>query len=295
MRARNSAQRLHRRAQFLLTMVLATAAFPLVALEALLWLGTALPGTPLAALAQWCGAALFMPRMWLSSIPFVAPPAFLLTWSVARRLVATGRVEHQLSAVTSEWPEPFGALVNRLGITDRVKLLPVRLVDVRTVGLLRPMIVCTTGLLETVTPAEFEAILQHELYHIRCRDPLKVLLGRAVVDGFFWLPVIRTLLQSFEAAKEQAADAWTVLTVPSEALLSALVKMLHINHERSEARTVIATAPFTGLAASRLTFLLEGTVPAPGPTIEWRQVWYTVAVSVTLWGFLFTSCAAVHY
>lgn len=291
---RIEANRWHRRAQFALGMALVTALFPLAALEVMLWLGPLLPGTALAALAEWCGTALFgalMPWMWVAFLSIVTPPALRLTWSLMRRLEATRRLGRQIAGICVTWPEYFGELVDRLSIRDQVRLIPARWADVRTVGLLHPIIVCTTGLLDTVSPAELEAILRHEAYHVRCRDPLKILLGRSILDGFFWLPATRTFLESFEGAKELAADAWAVLAgIPPEHLASALLKLVR----RDEPRWGIAAAPFAGLVALRLTFLMEGRIAPPVPTIRWRHVVYTFASSAAVWGILLFSCAAVN-
>jgi len=41
-----------------------------------------------------------------------------------------------------------------------------------------------------VSPAELDAVLEHEHYHVRNRDPLKLVLARALPAAFFYLPVL---------------------------------------------------------------------------------------------------------
>jgi len=89
---------------------------------------------------------------------------------------------------------------------ERIYRLPSRDPACFTVGLVRPAVFLSSGLLEALTPRECEAVLAHESAHVRRRDGL---MG-ALLSTFytiFPLPGSRILLTDWERAVERACDA----------------------------------------------------------------------------------------
>jgi Zn-dependent protease with chaperone function len=74
------------------------------------------------------------------------------------------------------------------------------------VGLLRPRVYISHGALELLDGEQLEAVLAHEAHHGRRRDPLRLLVARALGDGLFFLPVVRRLTERYAALAELAAD-----------------------------------------------------------------------------------------
>lgn len=74
------------------------------------------------------------------------------------------------------------------------------------VGVRRPRIVISDGALRRLRDDELEAVLLHEAEHLRRRDPLRVLIARALAALFVGLPLIEWLTLCFETAKELDAD-----------------------------------------------------------------------------------------
>lgn len=287
----SEAYRLHRAAQRRLIGGLAAAAFPLLALATALWAGRSLAATTaVGAFARWCQHSFLgqpMPWMWASVAALVAPPALFTTRSAVRRLRVTRRFCAELASWVPVWPAPLAERLARLGVHDRVRLWPAEVADIRTIGLFRPVIVATTRLCELLTPNEFEAVLRHELYHLRRRDPLKVLLAGAVRDGFGWLPLVRSLLGAYEECKEFAADAWAASGAPRRTLASALVKLLLA--ERADVAAGVAAAPFASATEARLAYLLDGEMPS-FPVLAWGPLFGSAGLSLLLWGALLGSC-----
>lgn len=77
-------------------------------------------------------------------------------------------------------------------------------------GLLRPRVYVSTGAIDALSPPELEAVLAHEAHHVRCRDPLRIVIARVLADALFFLPVLRDLAARYEALAEIAADAAAV-------------------------------------------------------------------------------------
>ena len=63
-------------------------------------------------------------------------------------------------------------------------------------GFWRPSIWITEGLLNLLSDQELAAVLAHEVYHYQHRDPLRLLISRALKSAFFFLPVISNIGKS---------------------------------------------------------------------------------------------------
>ncbi|MGP1831790.1 M56 family metallopeptidase [Shewanella frigidimarina] len=75
-----------------------------------------------------------------------------------------------------------------------------------TIGLLKPRVYLTTGLLQQLEPSALDIIIQHELAHVRARDPL----FKSIYSFFCLLypkPIRRILQQHFTLLTEQQADS----------------------------------------------------------------------------------------
>ncbi|MBI2984887.1 MAG: M56 family metallopeptidase [Candidatus Kerfeldbacteria bacterium] len=144
-----------------------------------------------------------------------------------RRLAATGRqVHHQPTGLT-------------------ITVTPDRQPKAMTIGLWRPMIVITAGLVRRLTKSELTAVIRHEQAHCRARDPLWSAALDSLGTAWFWLPWLRTWVGAAFRLRELAADA--VVTAGNQqhrALGGAFLKLAIVetgplptfspNHDRIE-------------------------------------------------------------
>ena len=139
-------------------------------------------------------------------------------------------------------------------------------------GLLRPRIYVSTGALRALGSDELGAVLAHESHHARRRDPLRMLVARALGDALFFLPGMRRLSQRYGALAELAADEAAVKASGTQPLASALLAF-----ERSDAAAV-------GLAPERVDHLLGARLrwDVPVALIAWTLVLLTVVAVVAL-------------
>jgi hypothetical protein len=91
------------------------------------------------------------------------------------------------------------------------------------IGLLRPRIYVSRAVLELLGDAERAAVLAHEAHHARRRDPLRLLVARALAEGLFFLPAVRRLPERYAALAELAADRAATAGAGRRALASALL------------------------------------------------------------------------
>ena len=69
-------------------------------------------------------------------------------------------------------------------------------------------------------------MLEHERYHVRNLDPLKVLIVRALPATFFFLPALGALRARYVAGRELAADRRAVQACGRKPLVGALLKVV---------------------------------------------------------------------
>jgi uncharacterized protein (TIGR03435 family) len=82
-------------------------------------------------------------------------------------------------------------------------------------GILRPFLLLPDGLNEQLTPAQFEAIVAHELCHVQRRDNLSSAI-HMVVEALFWFhPVVWWIQARLVEERERACDE-TVLRMGSD-------------------------------------------------------------------------------
>jgi hypothetical protein len=108
-------------------------------------------------------------------------------------------------------------------------------------GYLRPRIHLSLGAVEQLSEAELHAVVDHEHHHLRRRDPLRLLLGRALADALFFIPLLRRTAERYEALGELAADEEAVSRAAGRgALASAIVKF---DDATMRGATVVGVAP----------------------------------------------------
>jgi hypothetical protein len=81
-------------------------------------------------------------------------------------------------------------------------------------GLVRPRIYISTGALAMLDKPALQAVLRHEQHHLRCRDPLRLAVGRVLSGALFFVPGITTLVRDQQSLAELAADEWAIAAVP---------------------------------------------------------------------------------
>jgi len=114
--------------------------------------------------------------------------------SALRQLRATRRFERGL------------AVVGTLPDDPRVRVVDDAAPQAFCVGLLRPRVYLSRGAAVLLSEDERHAVLAHEFHHARRRDPLRLLVTRAVGKGLFFLPALGRLARRYAALTELAAD-----------------------------------------------------------------------------------------
>lgn len=99
-----------------------------------------------------------------------------------------------------------------------------------THGLLRPRIYISSGMINGLEREELKAVFVHELHHKRHFDPLRYFLLNFLKNMFFYLPVIRWVVNQLRVKRENDADDAAALTAGTPLpLASALLKATAFN------------------------------------------------------------------
>lgn len=83
-------------------------------------------------------------------------------------------------------------------------ILPTAEVAAFTIGLFRPKVVMSEGLLQTFSDEEIDAIIFHEEYHQNNWDPLKLFCFTLLAEGMMYIPILKELLQRYHTYQELA-------------------------------------------------------------------------------------------
>ena len=140
----------------------------------------------------------------------------------------------------------------RWKITARVR-------QVLVVGVFRPVILFPVGLLVRLTPAEVEAILLHELHHVRRYDILWNSAQLLVVSLFFYHPLVYWLSHRIDREREYVCDDAASATTGQQTYARALVRVARFSLPSKTTYTMSAVDQRT--LTSRVQRLFGATTP----------------------------------
>jgi Zn-dependent protease with chaperone function len=147
-------------------------------------------------------------------------------WSLGNQVASSRRLARRVRALEQPLPDALAHAAERAGLGGRVSLVDSDESFSFAYGALAPRVVISRRLVEQAAAPELDAVLEHERYHVRNLDPLKVLIARALPATFFYLPVLRELHRRYVAGRELAADRRAVRRCGRKPLAGALFKVV---------------------------------------------------------------------
>jgi beta-lactamase regulating signal transducer with metallopeptidase domain len=183
------------------------------------WLGNSGQAARIGDLTDW-GARQLAPGVARS--PVIDPwqqamPAIVMVWfagaaACSLRLLmgfvsaaALRRSHHAL--VLTEWQQSLDRLIERMHVSRSVRLLATDRVDSPSViGWLRPVILSPVSVLCGLAPEQVEALLAHELAHVRRHDYLVNVLQGIAESLLFYHPAVWWISNQIRAEREHCCD-----------------------------------------------------------------------------------------
>ncbi len=182
-----------------------------------------------------------------------------------------------------EWEDQIARLSARLRLTRPVRLLESCLVDAPMVlGHFRPVILMPIGLLAGLPVGQVEAILLHELAHIRRYDYLVNVLQRSAEGLLFYHPAVWWISRVIRAERENCCD--DVAVALSGDAHEYAVALAALEQKRWSGRE-LAVAATGGSLVKRIRRLLY----PQGPNGAWTPLFAavilmaTAAIALTAW------------
>lgn len=184
------------------------SALPLVQ-QVLTWLDTVLTGY----------------RTWIVSVWFILFMARAIKMVNDLQQVRRLRTEFTVAPV-AEWQLRFKKLCSQLNIHTPVRLLESALVNVPLViGHLKPVVLVPAGIFNNLSAAEMEAVLLHELAHIRRHDYFVNLIQRIAEMIFFFNPGFLWISSLLRSERENCCDDVVIVhTHDKERYVNALIR-----------------------------------------------------------------------
>jgi GWxTD domain-containing protein len=224
-------------------------------------------GPSLAAIAPWLGP------FWITGVCLFCL-WYLASWASVERMRRRG-----VCCARDHWQRELTRLSAELRVSRPVLLLESCLAEVPVVlGHFRPLILLPIGVLAGLPPAQMEAVLVHELAHIRRHDYLMNLLQRFAEGLLFYHPAVWWFSGVMRNEQEKCCDD-VVVSVTGQAHEYALA-LVALEQSRFRGRQT-AIAVTGGNLMKRIHRLLY---PKP-PSAPWSSL---LAVAV----FLSTTCAS---
>jgi beta-lactamase regulating signal transducer with metallopeptidase domain len=147
-------------------------------------------------------------------------------WSLGRQWRATRRLQARVEELRVMPTPSLLEAAAQVGVAGQVDLVDANEPFSFTHGVRAARIVLSRGLADSLTDDELVAVLEHERYHVRNLDPLKVFLTRLLAPMLFFLPTLRELRARYIADRELAADRRALRRYGQRPLAGALYKVV---------------------------------------------------------------------
>jgi beta-lactamase regulating signal transducer with metallopeptidase domain len=183
-----------------------------------------------------------------------------LTWRLRRLGREHDAGEHVLTAVRET--------AQRLGIGRAVRVLAcARAAGPAVVGVLRPVILLPAALLSGLTPAQLQALIAHELAHVRRHDYLANLVQVAIESVLFYHPATWWIGRAIRRERESCCDDLAV-SAGANRYDYARALTAAADHGRATPRPHFAMAAEGGSLMQRIQRLLSPAAAGRGDVLR---------------------------
>ena len=214
-------------------------------------------------------------------------PAVVVAWSIGAALLAL-RMGLGLAWVArvgaagygrphADWQARLDALARRMALPRRVLLRVVDGLDSPVVArALKPIVLVPAALVARMSPDLLEALLAHELAHVRRHDYLANLVQGAIEALLFYHPVVWWLSRTIRRERELIADDIAAQTLGDRRRLALALDALASLQTRPEPVPTLALAADGGQLMSRIQQLVRPR----RPYVQWKAALPVIGISL---------------
>ena len=192
--------------------------------------------------------------VWLAGFGF-----FVVRW-VKGSLCLARAVRTSRRIVSSRETEVLKRVRSWLGLKQDVDILvSAHITEVGLWGIWRPKVLLPEGAASRLSDEELEAVILHELIHLRRRDNLVVVLQKAIFSLLWFFPLVWIVDRKLFEERERACDEEVVrLRQSPETYISGILKVVRACVEQ---RLVGASSIGGSSLKSRMVHLLSTRLP----------------------------------
>jgi beta-lactamase regulating signal transducer with metallopeptidase domain len=218
---------------------------------------------------------------WRSGVwAVLAAGALAIAGLAAWRFRRFGRLLACARPASADVAHRTSALASRLGLrrAPRVLLLPARIPPMLWPDRRGPLLLMPDRLTSELGADELDALLAHELAHVRRRDHWVRLVEIAATALFWWYPVTWWARRALRRAEERCCDEWVLRVLPSSAhaYANGLLKSLTFVADAPVPAVASGLGPVDDLEARLKEILMIR--PAPQLAVPWRLALAVAAV-----------------
>lgn len=182
--------------------------------------------------------------------------------------VLAQRLKHRrIRPVEDYWHDKLASLAKTIGLKEKVLLLESYLIESPvTLGYWRPVILLPVGLLTTIPVAQIEAVLLHELHHIKYRDYCVNLFQTSLEIVFFYHPFVWWLSRIIREEREYRCDDATVMASGDRMSLAKALALIKMSHFKSQNPITMSLAEKKTQLSQRIYRLFE-----PRPSFSYKM------------------------
>lgn len=225
----------------------------------------------MASLTPW------LVSIWLGGVLLLSVRVFG-GWLMAQRL------KRSMTRNAEElWQATVLRLSNHLGIRRTVRLCESALAEVPTViGWLRPVILVPVSALAGLSAQQVEALLAHELAHIRRHDYLVNLMQTVVETLLFYHPAVWWVSRQIRIEREHCCDDMAVAACGGDVLTYARA-LTELEELRANVLPQLAVAANGGSLITRIRRLIEAPKPSAHRGTTWLASFIALATVFCIW------------
>ncbi|MBV9958004.1 MAG: M56 family metallopeptidase, partial [Acidobacteria bacterium] len=198
-------------------------------------------------------------------------------WVMAQRLKSWKTLP-----ATAEWQETLARLSRRLKVSRTVRLCESVVAEVPTViGWLRPVILVPVSAFVGLSPQQIEALLAHELAHIRRHDYLVNLLQTAVETLLFYHPAVWWISRQIRTEREHCCDDLAVAACGNVLTYArALAELEELRSSTGAATSQLALAADGGGTGGSLLKRIQRLIETPSSPHQRSSAWLASFVAI---------------
>ncbi len=229
-----------------------------------------------AAFAALADRIALLVALWLAGV-FVLSLRLFDAWLHAHRLT-----RHGTRPAAEAYRGMLDRLATRLRVHAPVRILESTLLEVpAVVGWLRPIVLLPAVAMTGMTPQQVEALIAHELAHVRRHDFLANIVQSAIETLLFYHPAVWYVSRRVRAEREHCCDDAAVRACGSPDEYARA--LLGLAEARAGAPALVAAATGSPLLARIRRLVVPGDASRVDPFPRWI-VGTTVLLSAALLG-----------